>query len=78
VSKERHDKLQQGSYSTITTPQLSVDLRGLDASCCVIIIGKEVEPSIATVCVCALLLHVEHYSIVKYYLMMAHIGRNML
>jgi hypothetical protein len=26
-------------------------LRGWDASCCVIIIGKEVKPSIATVCV---------------------------
>jgi hypothetical protein len=27
-------------------------LRGWDASCCVIIIGKEVKPSIANVCVC--------------------------
>jgi hypothetical protein len=28
-------------------------------------IGKEVKPSIATVCVCALLLHVEHYNMFR-------------
>jgi hypothetical protein len=39
-----------------------ISLRGWDASCCVIIIGNEVKQSVATVCVCALLLHVEHYN----------------
>jgi hypothetical protein len=28
-------------------------------------IGKEVKPSVATVCVCALLLHVEHYNMFR-------------
>jgi hypothetical protein len=30
-----------------------------------ITVGKEVKPSIATVCVCALLLHVEHYNMFR-------------
>jgi hypothetical protein len=29
------------------------------------IVGKEVKPSIATVCVCALLLDVEHYNMFR-------------
>jgi hypothetical protein len=29
------------------------------------IIGKEVKPTIATACVCALLLHVEHYNMFR-------------
>jgi ABC-type Fe3+ transport system permease subunit len=31
----------------------------------IFLIGKEVKPSIATVCVCALLLHVKHYNMFR-------------
>jgi hypothetical protein len=31
----------------------------------IISVGKEVKPSIATVCVCVLLLHVEHYNMFR-------------
>jgi hypothetical protein len=30
-----------------------------------VVVSKEVKPSIATVCVCALLLHVEHYNMFR-------------
>jgi hypothetical protein len=61
----RRSGVQQDTVMADEASDFGSLIRGWDASCCVIIIGKEVKPSIPTVCVCSLLLHVEYYNMFR-------------